>query len=272
MLEAWHAGQLVGAVLIGFLRAKSRRKARKSARANACLACFAGLGKKPPSFGEAACRDTIILRSTHARLHRRTRPRRHQRKIARARDLAQSISRLHHYHAISRILLRLPQDRAPRLRHHHHPIHAQKRLHRAESVEDVSPRLPQPGHLLRKRRQQNPARRRRSRSSRMVRGARRIHSARRPNHLHLCPLARDPSARQGKKVRLGVGGWELEVRRRGPHPLKRRTPKGAPANSRAYPAQLAAKRTPAPRLASNSTLLRWRGPPMNLSQLSFSSV
>src|SRR6267143_1343439 len=66
MLEAWHAGQLMGAVLIGFLRAKSRRKARKPARGNTCLACFAGLGKKAPSFGRAACRDTIILRSTHA--------------------------------------------------------------------------------------------------------------------------------------------------------------------------------------------------------------
>jgi len=39
------------------------------------------------------------------------------------------------------ILLRLPQDRPPRLRHHHHSIHAQKRLHRAQSPQNVSPRL-----------------------------------------------------------------------------------------------------------------------------------
>src|SRR5260370_7836109 len=103
MLEAWHAGQLVGAVLIGFLRAKSRRKARESARGNVWLACFAGLGKKPPSFGEAACRDTIILRSTHARLHRRTRSRRHQPKIPRPHHLPPPISRLPHHHPPPRI-------------------------------------------------------------------------------------------------------------------------------------------------------------------------
>src|SRR6267378_6626959 len=202
MLEAWHAGPLMGAVLIGFLRAKSRRKARKSARGKACA------DNKPPSFGRAACRDTIILRSTHARLHRRTRSRRHQGKIARARDLAQSISRLHHYHALSRIFLRLPQDRAARLRHHHHPIHAEERLPRAESSENVSPRLPQPGHLLRKRRQQNPARHRRNRPPRMVRRPWRIYSPRRPDHLHFRPLARDPVQERPKiKPYKGLGLW-----------------------------------------------------------------
>src|SRR6266704_626811 len=150
--------------------------------------------KRRSSFGKAPRRDTISLRSTHARLYRRARSRRHQRKIARARNLAESISRLRYHHAISRILLRLPQDRAPRLRHYHYPIHAQKRLHRAESAENVSPRLPQPRHLLRKCRQQNFARRRRSRWPGVVRRPRRIYASRRAHHLHLRPLAGDTAA------------------------------------------------------------------------------
>src|SRR6266436_10006455 len=56
MLEAWHAGQLMGAVLIGFLRAKSRRKARKPARGNTCLACYRGPRQEAASVWPALVR------------------------------------------------------------------------------------------------------------------------------------------------------------------------------------------------------------------------
>src|SRR6266581_4314406 len=72
-------------------------------------------GRKSPkrrsSFGKAPRRDTISLRSTHARLYRRARSRRHQRKIARARNLAESLSRLGYNPTLSRVFFRLPQDR-----------------------------------------------------------------------------------------------------------------------------------------------------------------
>src|SRR5260370_40395210 len=93
-------------------------------RGNLQEAAPAASDRRRSSFGKAPRRDTISLRSTHARLYRRARSRRHQRKIARARNLAESISRLHYHHALSPGLLRLPQDRYPRLWHHHHPIHA----------------------------------------------------------------------------------------------------------------------------------------------------
>src|SRR5207249_4046604 len=111
---------------------------------------------------------------------------------ARARDLAQSIPRLRHHHALPRILLRLPQDRPPRLRHHHHPIHAQKGLHRAQIPENVSPRLSRPRHLLRKRRQQNPPRHRRRRPPRLVPPPPRPHPPPPPPPLHLPPLPSPP--------------------------------------------------------------------------------
>ncbi len=93
------------------------------------------------------------------------------------------------HHALCRIHLGLPEDRASGLRHHHDSISAEETLPRAEGLENVPAGVSQPRNLLRKRRQPHLARYRGSHQAGLVRCSRRIHSPRWPDYQRRSPLA-----------------------------------------------------------------------------------
>jgi hypothetical protein len=111
--------------------------------------CCFGKRLSPPSH------LTTYNGNRHGRLHSRSRPRRRRNKITEAGYLAQPISRLRHHHALSGIHFRVSKNRHAGLRHHHHPIHAAKGLHRTQGAQDVPARVSRSRHLLRKRGEQD---------------------------------------------------------------------------------------------------------------------
>ena len=76
------------------------------------------------------------------------------------RDLSQSASgaRLRDRDPLSRVHVRLPENRTARLRRDPHHLRPRRSLHRAEGAEVLHDRLPQPRHLLRGGHQPDPRR------------------------------------------------------------------------------------------------------------------
>ena len=132
-----------------------------------------------PAKNRPECYNFSVATPTHLRRNaaRRPRPARSRARwsieeperasLARAqpddRDLPQPASgaRLRDRDPLSRVHVRLPQDRTARLRRDPHQLRPRRSLHRVEGAEVLHDRLPQPRHLLRGGHQPDPRRSRR---------------------------------------------------------------------------------------------------------------
>ena len=90
----------------------------------------------------------ILCRRNHGRLHGRARPGGNSSEAAEAGCVAESVSGVRNYDAVSRVYVGMSQDRVAGLWDFDDRIYAAKIVRRAEGAEDVPAGIPESGNFL----------------------------------------------------------------------------------------------------------------------------